>query len=129
VSSLWTPEGEKPVGRAPEQPAEAPVEELTEEELAQRMDALREQLAQTPVDQIIAQTAYQFFEIGALHLSLIPPQLHEAKLAIDALGALVEGLGERLGENAPTLREGLTNIRMAFVQVTQAAAAAEATDE
>jgi hypothetical protein len=68
---------------------------------------------------IIAQTAYQFFEIGALHLSLIPPQLDQAKLAIDALGALVEGIGERLGENAPTLREGLTNIRMAFVQVSQ----------
>ena len=133
MSSLWTPEGERPVGRATEAPgeapAEAPVEELTEEELAERMDALREQLAKTPVDQVIAQTAYQFFEIGALHLSLIPPQLDQAKLAIDALGLLVEGFGDRLGDNAPTLKEGLTNIRMAFVQVSQAAAATEGDDE
>jgi hypothetical protein len=114
MSSLWTPEGERPVSHAEPEP-----EQLTEEELAERMDALREQLAKTPVDQIIAQTAYQFFEIGALHLSLIPPQLDEAKLAIDALGALVDGLGARLGEAAPTLKEGLTNIRMAFVQVSQ----------
>jgi hypothetical protein len=119
MSSLWTPEGERPVERASEAAAERPVEELTEEEIAERMDALREQLAHTPVDQVIAQTAYQFFEIGALHLSLIPPQLDQAKLAIDALGALVDGLGERLGENAPVLRDGLTNIRMAYVQVSQ----------
>lgn len=104
-------------------------EELTEEELAERLEALREQLAQTPVDQVIAQSAYQFFEIGALHLSVIPPQLDQAKLAIDALGLLVDGLGDRLGPNAATLLEGLTNIRMAFVQVSQAAVAADSTSD
>jgi hypothetical protein len=122
MSSLWTPEGEKPVGRAAEPasgtPSE-PTEELTEEELAERMDALREHLAQTPVADIVAQSAYQFFEIGALHLSFTPPQLDQAKLAIDALGSLVEGLGERLGQNANVLREGLQQIRMAYVQVSQ----------
>jgi hypothetical protein len=118
MSSLWTPEGEKPVGRASEAPEEV-LEELTEEELADRMEALREQLAQTPVSQIVAQAAYQFFEIGALHLSLVPPQLEEAKLAIDALGLLVEGLGEHLAPNAATLREGLSQIRLAFVTVSQ----------
>ncbi|MEY2418558.1 MAG: hypothetical protein QOG90_1238 [Actinomycetota bacterium] len=121
MTGLWTPDGEKPVAAAPE--------ELTEEELAQRLEALREQLAQTPVADIVAQSAYQFFEVGALHLSVIPPQLDEAKLAIDSLGLLVEGLGERLGAAAPTLREGLTNIRLAFVQVTQGVAAAEETSE
>ena len=123
MSSLWTPEGERPVERPAERPVEKPVEELTEEEIAERMDALREQLAQTPVDQIVAQSAYQFFEIGALHLSLVPPQLEQAKLAIDALGLLVEGMGDRLGPNAATLKEGLTQIRLAYVQVSQTAAA------
>ena len=122
MSSLWTPEGEKPVGRASEASQEPPVEELSEEEIAERMDALREQLAQTPVDQIVAQSAYQFFEIGALHLSLIPPQLEQAKLAIDALGLLVEGMGDRLGPNFATLKEGLTQIRLAYVQVSKSAA-------
>jgi hypothetical protein len=125
MSSLWTPDGEKPVGRA-EQPAEPPVEELSEEELAQRLEALREQLAQTPVADIIAQSAYQFFEVGALHLSVIPPQLDQAKLAIDALGLSVEGHGARLGAGAPTLREGLTNSRLAFVEVSKAVATHEA---
>ena len=113
MSSLWTPGGEKPVEPEPE--------ELTEEELAQRMEALREQLAKTPVDQIIAQAAYQFFELAALHLSFVPPQLDQAKLAIDALGLLVDGLGDALGASAPTLQEGLTQIRMAFVAVSTGA--------
>ena len=120
MASLWTPDGEKPVQPASE--TSEPLEELSEEELAERMDALRQQLAQTPVADIVAQSAYQFFEVGALHLSLIPPQLDQAKIAIDALGALVDGLGEHLGPNYATLKEGLTNIRLAFVQVSQGGA-------
>ena len=115
MSSLWTPEGEKPVERGPEPPET----ELTEEELAERMDALRQQIAQTPVEQIVAQSAYQFFEIAALHLSVIPPQLDQAKLAIDAFGLLVEGLEGRLGPDGDTLKDGLTQLRLAFVQVSQ----------
>ena len=61
------------------------------------MEALRQQIASTPVEQIVAQSAYQFFEIAALHLSFVPPQLDQARLAIDAFGLLVEGLDGRLG--------------------------------
>ncbi len=122
MSTLWTPEGERPIARASSASAEPvgePLEELTEEELAERMEALRDQLAQTPVAHIIAQNAYQLFEIAALHLSLVPPQLDEAKLAIDAFGLLVDGLGDKLGENSTTLKDGLAQLRMAFVQVSQ----------
>lgn len=121
MSTLWTPEGEKPVGRKPESPAADAerLEDLTEEELASRMEALREQLAKTPVAQVVSQSAYQFFELGALHLSLVPPQLDEAKVAIDAFGLLVEGLGQRLGPDAAALADGLTQLRLAFVQVSQ----------
>jgi hypothetical protein len=116
VSTLWTPEGDKPVGRYPQADDGQP---LTEEELAERMDALRQQIAQTPVEQIVSQSAYQFFEIAALHLSVIPPQLDQAKLAIDAMGLLVEGLAGRLGPDGDTLTDGVTQLRLAFVQVSQ----------
>ncbi|HZN14986.1 MAG TPA: hypothetical protein VFB78_11990 [Acidimicrobiales bacterium] len=128
MSSLWTPGGERPVGRepTPEAPAEAPygdIDDIDEAELQDRLGELREQLAHTPVEGIVAQVAYQFFEVAALHLSLRPAQLPEAQLAIDAMAALVEGLGERLGENAAPLRDGLSQIRMAFVQIKQGAGA------
>lgn len=115
MSSLWTPDGEQPVQSG----ADAP-ESLTEEELAERMDTLRQQIANTPVEQIVSQSAYQFFEIAALHLSVIPPQLAQARLAIDAFGLLVEGLEGRLGDDGDTLKDGLQQLRMAFVQVSEA---------
>lgn len=115
MSTLWTPDGEKPVDTG----APAP-EELTEEELAERMDALRQQIATTPVEGIIAQSAYQLFEIAALHLSVVPPQLDQARLAIDGFGLLVEGLEGRLGPDGDTLKDGLAQLRIAFVQVNQA---------
>jgi hypothetical protein len=115
VTSLWTPDGDKPVGSD-----ETPAEELTEEEVAERMEALRQQIATTPVEGIIAQSAYQLFEIAALHLSLVPPQLDQARLAIDGFGLLVEGLEGRLGADGDTLNDGLAQLRLAFVTVSQA---------
>jgi hypothetical protein len=49
-------------------------------------------------------------------LSAEPARLSEAALAIDALGHLVDGLGERLGEHHETLVAALGNIRLVFVQ-------------
>jgi hypothetical protein len=136
MSSLWTPEGEHPVG-SPSRPASpppnappsaqpgppppppagrrpgSPDEEAQEVDL----DALKQQLAATPVDVVVANHAFGLFELAALHLSLQPPQLEEARLAIDAVAALVESLGTRLGDAEPTLREGLAQLRLAFVQI------------
>lgn len=122
MSSLWTPEGERRV----ERPAAGPVPDgdpadLTEEELAARAADLRQQLAEAPVEAIISQFAYQLFEVAALHLSLQPPQLDEARLAIDAMGALVEGMAGRMGPDEAPLGEGLANLRLAFVQISAAA--------
>jgi hypothetical protein len=92
------------------------------------MDELREQLAHTPAEVVIANHAFGLFELAALHLSLAPPQLEEARLAIDALAALVEGLGERLGEASTQLTEGVSQLRLAYVQIRTAAQPADAAD-
>jgi hypothetical protein len=89
-----------------------------------QMAALRDQLAGTPAEVVIANHAFGLFELAALHLSLDPPQLDSARLAIDAFAALVEGLGDRLGEPAPDLSAGLAQLRLAFVQVAGAHRAA-----
>jgi hypothetical protein len=90
----------------------------TEEELA----ALRDQLARTPASVVVANHCLGLWELAALHLSLHPPQLDQAAVAIDALGAIVERLEGRLGEEEATLKEGLAQLRLAFVQVKAAAA-------
>jgi len=119
MSSLWTPGGERPVEREPSRPASEPVddEQLTDEEMAARMVELRDQLARTPAAAVVANHAYGLFELAALHLSLDPPQLDEAQVAIDALGAIVTGLAGRLGEAEHHLQDGLAQLRLAFVQL------------
>src|SRR5579875_1710943 len=127
MSSLWTPGGERPVPRASDTGSEDPhrgehgtggeQHEPTEAEMRQHMAELREQLANTPAEVVIANHAYGLFELAALHLSLERPQLDQARLAIDALGFLVEGMGDRLGDAAGELGAALGQLRMAFVQI------------
>ena len=138
--SLWTPSGEHPVGeRRPDEQSsgasggrpdrdrsaapsrgaarsEGEARRSTEEDL----DALRRQLADAPADVVVANHCYGLFELAAIHLSSSPPHLDDARLAIGALGSLVDGLGERLGDAHPSLREALAQIRLAYVQIAAA---------
>lgn len=124
MSTLWTPGGERPVSRDREPAAPAQEgREPTPEEMQARLAQLQEQLARTPAEVVVANHAFGLFELAALHLSLQPPQLDQARLAIDAFAALVEGLGERLGDHARELGEGLANLRMAYVQIHAASQA------
>lgn len=86
--------------------------------MRREMAELQEQLARTPAEVVVANHAYGLFELAALHLSLNPPQLDQARVAIDALSCLVEGMGARLGQAAEELGAGLAQLRMAFVQVS-----------
>ncbi len=86
----------------------------------EEMEAVRQDLLRAPVELVISNTAMSLWELAALHLSERPPHLLEAQLAIDALSALVEGLTGRLGASERTLRDGLAEIRMAFVQIHKA---------
>lgn len=81
------------------------------------LEAARARLAQVPVEVVVVNHVMGLYELAAIHLSATPPDLSSAALAIDAVACVVEGLGERLGDDAPTLRDALANIRLAFVQI------------
>jgi hypothetical protein len=86
------------------------------------MARVRAELAATPVADIVANHAVGLWQLAVLHLTPEgdeAPRLDEAGLAIDALAALVEGLGERLGHNAEPLRDALAQLRLAYVQVQE----------
>jgi hypothetical protein len=87
--------------------------------LAAQLDELRSQLVNTPADVVVANHAYGLFELAAIHLSQQPPNLEEARLAVDALGALVSGLAGRLGEAEPSLNDALAQIRLTYVQISE----------
>lgn len=132
MSTFWTPDGERPIGsnagspsdaeqHAPTgQPAQASAAgQPSQEQLEAQMAELHRQLSETPASTVVANHCFGLFELAALHLGNRPPKLAEAQLAIDALGALVENLAGRLGEAEGQLREGLTQLRVAYVQIRQ----------
>ena len=139
MSSLWTPYGEQPI--EPEQPGglggppgggqsgggpgasggQDPYGGPDEEIDPEQMREMLARLAATPVEAIVTQFVVQLQEIAVLHLGISqerPESLHQAALAIDAFGALVEGLGSRLEPNADALAQVLAQLRLAFVEVS-----------
>jgi hypothetical protein len=89
---------------------------------AQRaMEDARSRLADVPAEVVVTNHVMGLYELAAIHLSATPPDLEQAALAIDAVACLVDGLGDRLGAEAATMRDALNNIRLAFVQIKGAA--------
>lgn len=101
------------------------LDELSDEERAQleeavaQMAATERQLATTPPEVVIANHVMGIYELAAIHLRQNPPNLNEASLAIDAMGAIVDGLEGRLGENEATLRNARTQLQQAFIAVSK----------
>ena len=138
MSSIWTPGGERPIRREPDQgaappaepaaqasegPDEGPPSELSPEEharLERDLEAMQREVAATPAAVVVANHAVGLFQLAAIHLNRRPPNLAEGRVAIDAMGALVEGMAGRLGDEEQSLRDGLGQLRMAFVQLAGA---------
>lgn len=131
MSSIWTPGGEHvpaddpPAGTGAGPGAPPPGAELDEEQVREALA----QLAATPVSAILADHAIRLHELAVLHLGLSAERvesLGEAALAIDGMAALVDGLGDRLGDAARPLADALAQLRVAFVQVAEQRPGADA---
>jgi hypothetical protein len=137
MSSLWTPGGEHFPKKEPDEEAggatQAPFgtaggasspgrgsgddSPASQAEAQAAVEAMQAQLANTPAEIVVANHCYGLFELAAIYLSQSPPMLFEARLAIDGLGYLLDGLTGRLGEAEPALRDSLSQLRLAFVQL------------
>ncbi len=134
MSSLWTPYGEDPVPPASDQTSGtttpspggtgggpgAPGDDQGQELDPEQMREMLARLAATPVEAIVTQFAVELQEIAVLHLGLAserPESLASAAMALDAMGGLVDALGDRLGPNAEPLRQAVAALRLGFVEV------------
>ncbi len=95
----------------------SPDEQQQIAEAQQAMEESRARLASVPAEVVVTNHVMGLYELAAIHLSAEQPDLAQAALAIDALACLVDGLGDRLGPEAPTMADALNNIRLAFVQI------------
>ncbi len=129
MSSFWTPDGEHTI--QPESQNDeidpnvgefdhlSPEDQERAEAMVKEMAAAQERIAQTPVAVVISTPLMGLYELAAIHLSQQPPNLKDASLAIDALGAVMDKLVNQLGESEETLKDALHQIRMAYVSLEQ----------
>ena len=115
--SLWTPGGEHEL---PDPDELSDEERARLEEAAEEVADIRRQLAEVPAARVVANHAMGLYELAAIHLSNQPPNLAEARVAIDAMGGIVDALDDRMGDDELVLRDALAQLRLAFVQLQAA---------
>jgi hypothetical protein len=132
VSGLWTPSGSDP--DRPDPGPTGPVElggpvDLDEAAAAAELERIRAEVTAVPAADVVANHVIGLWQLAVLHLDPGPgraPQLAEAAVAIDAVRAIVDGLGDRLGENAAPLRDALTQLQLAYAEVHRRSDASDA---
>ena len=135
--SLWTPDGEHPVDRnapaddkaapaasetmagIPEFDQLSPEQQVEAQQMAEEMAAARQQIAEAPASTVVANHAMGLYELAAIHLGMQPPNLPEAGVAIDGMGALLDALKGRLGENETVLTQAIQQLRLAYVELSK----------
>ena len=115
--SLWTPGGEHEL---PDPDDLSDDDRARLEEAAEEVAEIRRQLAGVPASRVVANHAMGLYELAAIHLSSQPPNMTEARVAIDAMGGLVDALDDRLGDDEGVVRDALAQLRLAFVQLQAA---------
>lgn len=85
-------------------------------ELAEMMRVRRE-VAATPAAEMLTNHMMRLFDLATIYLEADPPAFGDASSVIEAFRAMLEGLGERLGDSEATMREALGQLQMLFVQV------------
>lgn len=124
MSSLWTPDGERPVRTEKNPSFPAANGRPTPEEMVEMEEELRamtEEIVSVPASAIVANHCVGLFQLAAAHLQIVPAALEEARLAVDAMACVVDGLKGRLGQDESTLIDALAQIRLAYVQISAAA--------
>ncbi|MBA3287750.1 MAG: hypothetical protein H0U21_06970 [Acidimicrobiia bacterium] len=111
------PDGES---TGPPDSPEPPDDQLADAQAA--LAEARRRVAEVPAHVVVANHVMGLYELAAIHLSAEDPDLASAALAIDAVAAVIDELGDRLGPEAATMRDALANIRLAYVQVKHRAA-------
>jgi hypothetical protein len=135
VSSLWTPSGEHRPEEEPSTgagpgteagPGMAAGEAGVSQEQLEEFLRFQAEITSIPAVDLVANHAFGLQQLAMMHLMQVPnpdgtvtePRLEEAALAIDALSALVDTLGERLGPHHDDLRQAVTELRLAFVELS-----------
>ena len=94
------------------------------------LEEMREHLASVSAGDVVAEAALSLVALAYVRLGVPPEQneryrdLEAARLLIDALAGMLDGVRGRLGAPEPELRDVVASLRMAYVDVASHAQAA-----
>ena len=80
-------------------------------------------LRETPAPDLLANHFFVLAQWAAVHLATSPADLVGAQLVIDAMSAVLDAGGERLGPNVTLYRSALAEIQQVYVRASQVARA------
>ena len=107
-------------------------EPTTEQGDRDPLEEMREQLASVSAGDVVGEAALSLVALAYVRLGIPPEQneryrdLDAARLLIDALAGMLDGVAGRLGAPEPELRDVLARLRMTYVDVASHAQAAPA---
>ena len=109
------------------------IDEMGPEELEQlrtelgEMMRVRREVAATPASEMLTNHMMRLFDLTTIYLEGDPPSFSDASTVIEAFRAVLERLGDRLGDSEQPLTEALGQLQMLFVQVKDAKAGSTGT--
>ena len=87
-----------------------------------------EYLRSTPVETVLGNHLFVLLQLATVHLASTPPNLASAQVVIDAVAAVIQATGERLGEHVTLYRSALAEVQQAYVRAAAAPPSGEATE-
>ena len=105
---------------APDLDSLTPEERAQAEAMITQMAEVQRQVLSAPASQFVTNHVVGFYELAAIHLGQADPDIDAARLAIDAMAAVLDRVEDRLGDDGRSLRDALSQLQMAFVQVSAA---------
>jgi hypothetical protein len=79
-----------------------------------------EYLRSTPVETVLGNHLFVLLQLATVHLAATPPNLASAQLVIDAVAAMLQATGERLGEHVALYRNALAEVQQVYVRAATA---------
>ncbi len=101
------------------------LDSLDEDERAQlraeleEMMRVRREVAATPAPEMLTNHMMRLFDLATIYLEGETPSFSDAATVIEAFRAMLEAVGNRLGESESLLHEALGQLQMLFVQAKE----------
>jgi hypothetical protein len=73
-------------------------------------------LRETPVAEILGNHVFVLVQLAAVYLAATPPNLSDAQLVLDTLGAILNAGSGRLGEHEALYKAALAEAQQAYVR-------------